>query len=328
MAAFTQTIRLVRMVAAATIISIRAALRHCREQHCRDCRRRARARAHASRDRDGTGSRAAVSEDRTMMIHDDTLQPHRLPAATVIANLTSDSVHGLTSEDARQHFDVRPQPAQDRSRGLPGGSASPSSSRISWSSFSWSLPSFRLSNGCCRIPARAPCPTRRSSVAASSMLNAVLGFVQESRAEKSVRALMALAAPDRPSCATASDRIPTHDIVPGDILMVEAGDKIAADARLIEDANLHTDEAPLTGGAYRSPRMPSRSTPKPASATATTCCISAQSQPMAEAAIVVATGMNTEVGRIAGLLEAAKKEATPLQQELDRTGRRLSVTSC
>ena len=159
------------------------------------------------------------------------------------------------------------------------------------------------------------------------VLNALLGFFQESRAERSVRALMALAAPESTVVRDGErQRIAAHEIVPGDIVMVEAGDKIPADARLIESANLHTDEAPLTGES-----MPVAKETQPLDADvgigdrrnmlfSSTVATYGRGR-----AVVVATGMSTEVGRIAGLLEAAEKEPTPLQQELDRTGKRLSI---
>jgi len=159
------------------------------------------------------------------------------------------------------------------------------------------------------------------------ILNAMLGFIQESRAEKSVRALMALAAPEATVVRDGErQRVATNQIVPGDIVLIEAGDKIPADARIVENANLQTDEAPLTGES-----VPVAKEVKPIEgdvgigdrknmlysgtvATYGRC-----------RAVVVATGMSTEVGRIAGLLETAEKEPTPLQQELDRTGKRLSI---
>ena len=108
--------------------------------------------------------------------------------------------------------------------------------------------------------------------------------------------------------------------------MVEAGDRIPADARVIESANLHTDEAPLTGES-----MPVAKETQPIDADvgigdrrnmlfSSTVATYGRGR-----AVVVATAMSTEVGRIAGLLEAAEKEPTPLQQELDRTGKRLSI---
>ena len=159
------------------------------------------------------------------------------------------------------------------------------------------------------------------------ILNAMLGFIQESRAEKSVRALMALAAPESTVIRGGErQRVATQDIVPGDIVLVEAGDKIPADSRLIEVANLKTDEAPLTGES-----VPVSKETKPIEGDvgigdrrnmlySGTVATYGRGR-----AVVVATGMGTEVGRIAGLLEAAEQEPTPLQQELDRTGKRLSV---
>ena len=79
------------------------------------------------------------------------------------------------------------------------------------------------------------------------VLNALLGYFQEAPAERSVRVLMALAAPESTVIREGErQRIAADQIVPGDIVMVEAGDNIPADARVVENANLHTDEAPLT----------------------------------------------------------------------------------
>ncbi len=109
-------------------------------------------------------------------------------------------------------------------------------------------------------------------------------------------------------------------------MLIEAGDKIPADARLIEEANLHTDEAPLTGES-----MPVAKDSRPVDGEvglgdrlnmlfAGTVATYGRGR-----AVIVATGMQTEVGKIAGLLEAAEKDPTPLQQELDRTGKRLTI---
>ena len=155
----------------------------------------------------------------------------------------------------------------------------------------------------------------------------MLGYFQEARAERSVRALMALAAPELTVIRDGErQRIPAHDIVPGDIVLVEAGDKIPADARIVESANLHVDEAPLTGES-----VPVTKETQAIDADvglgdrrnmlfASTVATYGRGR-----AVITATGMDTQVGRIAGLLEAAEKEPTPLQQELDRTGKRLSA---
>jgi P-type Ca2+ transporter type 2C len=176
-------------------------------------------------------------------------------------------------------------------------------------------------------PRETNLPYEAIVILAIVVLNALLGFFQEARAERSVRALMALAAPEASVVRDGERRrLPAAQIVPGDMVLVEAGDKIPADARLVESANLQTDEAPLTGES-----MPVSKDPRPVDAEAGigdrrnmlyagTVATYGRGR-----AVVVATGMSTEVGRIAGLLEAAEKEATPLQQELDRTGKRLTI---
>jgi Ca2+-transporting ATPase len=176
-------------------------------------------------------------------------------------------------------------------------------------------------------PRESALPYEAIVILAIVILNAMLGFIQEARAEKSVRALMALAAPES-SVIRGGERlrIATHEIVPGDIVLVEAGDKIPADSRLIEAANLQTDEAPLTGES-----MPVSKDIAPIDGDTgigdrNNMLFSGTVATYGRGrAVVVATGMDTEVGRIAGLLETAKTEPTPLQQELDRTGKRLSV---
>ena len=176
-------------------------------------------------------------------------------------------------------------------------------------------------------PRETALPYEAIVILAIVVLNALLGYVQEARAEKSVRALMALAAPEATVVRDGERRrVATHEIVPGDIVMIEAGDKIPADARIIESANLRTDEAPLTG----------ESTPVAKETQAIDADVGlGDRRNMLFAstvatygrgrAVVVSTGMATEVGRIAGLLEATEVEPTPLQQELDRTGKRLSI---
>ncbi len=176
-------------------------------------------------------------------------------------------------------------------------------------------------------PRESALPYEAIVILAIVILNALLGFFQESRAERSVRALMDLAAPESTVVrAGERQRIAAHEIVPGDIVLIEAGDKIPADARLVEVANLQTDEAPLTGES-----LPVTKDIRPVE---TDVALGDRRNMLFSGTVatygrgrgvVVATAMATEVGRIAGLLETAEKEPTPLQQELDRTGKRLSV---
>ena len=176
-------------------------------------------------------------------------------------------------------------------------------------------------------PRESALPYEAIVILAILVLNALLGFFQERRAEKSVRALMALAAPEATVVRDGErQRIATREIVPGDILLVEAGDKIPADARLVEAANLQADEAALTGES-----MPVAKDVAPGEADAgigdrRNMLFSGTVATYGRGrAVVVATAMATQVGRIAGLIDTARRDPTPLQQELDRTGKRLSV---
>ena len=176
-------------------------------------------------------------------------------------------------------------------------------------------------------PRESALPYEAIVIMAIVILNAMLGFIQEARAERSVRALMALAAPETTVVRDGQrQRIATHDLVPGDIVLIEAGDKVPADGRIIEAANLRTDEAPLTGESLP---VTKDAAPIPTEVGIGDRHNSIYSGTVATygrgRAAVVATGMATEVGRIAGLLESAQQEATPLQQELDRTGKRLTA---
>jgi Ca2+-transporting ATPase len=176
-------------------------------------------------------------------------------------------------------------------------------------------------------PRETALPYEAIVILAIVVLNALLGYFQEARAERSVRALMALAAPESTVVRDGErQRIEAHALVPGDVLLVEAGDKIPADARLLEVANLQTDEAPLTGESLPVSKDVRALDEDLVLGDRRNMLFSGTVATYGRGrAVVTATGMSTEVGRIAGLLEATESEPTPLQQELDRTGKRLSV---
>ncbi len=160
------------------------------------------------------------------------------------------------------------------------------------------------------------------------LLNALLGVVQEQKAERSLAALKTLSAPTAKAVREgAVFEIPARDLVPGDLILLEAGDYIPADARLVETAGLGIDESTLTG----------ESVPVEKDAS----FVSEDALPLAEQknmvhmgtiitggrgrALVTATGMKTEIGHIAGLIQAAPLQKTPLQKNMDRFGRRLGL---
>jgi len=155
----------------------------------------------------------------------------------------------------------------------------------------------------------------------------ILGFVQEYRAERAIEALKKMAAPTASVLRDGEEReIPAEELVPGDIVFLAAGDRVPADGRIVESVNLHADEAPLTGES-----VPVAKT----SDALTTVNLPVGDQKnmlFAGTAItygrggllVTSTGMQTEFGRIAGMLGSVEKMETPLQKNLDQVGKRLA----
>ena len=170
-------------------------------------------------------------------------------------------------------------------------------------------------------------PYEALAILAIVAANAVLGFVQEERAEAAVASLK------RMSAASASvvrdgerQRIDATSLVPGDVLVVEEGDAIAADARVVESVSLRCAEATLTGESAPVDKDPDPVAAQAALADRANMVWAGTSVAYGHGlAVVTATGMATELGRIASYLAAAPKETTPLQRELDRTGRVLGA---
>jgi Ca2+-transporting ATPase len=154
-----------------------------------------------------------------------------------------------------------------------------------------------------------------------------LGFIQEYRAERAMEALKKMAAPTASVLRDGEEKeVPASELVPGDIILLRTGDRIPADARLIEAINLKTDEAPLTGES-----VPVEKITKPLPGEVSvgdrknmvfsgTAVVYGRGT-----AVVVATGMATEFGKIATLLQEVKQERTPLQINLDRVGKWIGI---
>ncbi|MBK8147609.1 MAG: cation-translocating P-type ATPase [Acidobacteria bacterium] len=154
------------------------------------------------------------------------------------------------------------------------------------------------------------------------MFAVLLGFVQEYRAEKAIEALKRMAAPTSTVLRDQIEvEVPGREIVPGDIILIRAGDKIPADARLIESHSLHLEEAALTGESVavekHTDALPGELSPgdRLNMAFAGTTATYGRGR-----AVVAATGMPTEFGKIARMLETVESSKTPLQQNLDRLG--------
>lgn len=162
------------------------------------------------------------------------------------------------------------------------------------------------------------------------LFNAFFGFIQEYKAEKSIEALKSMAAPYTTVFREAKkQRIEARFLVPGDIILIEEGDKIPADGRLLESHSLRIDESALTGESFPVTKEPSSqiqpSTPvaeRKNSVFSGTSVTRGRGQ-----AIIVRTGMQTEFGKIAkGLLEE-KTEVTPLQKRLATLGKWIGIGS-
>jgi Ca2+-transporting ATPase len=165
------------------------------------------------------------------------------------------------------------------------------------------------------------------AILAIVVLNALIGFYQEYHAEQSIAALRRMTAPRARLRRDGSSRIvPASEVVPGDLIELEAGDLVAADARLIDAASLSLNEAPLTGESVPVEKD-AHWVGEPTTALADRRNMVHLGTSVAAgraSAVVVATGMSTEIGSIAGLIgSASDDERTPLQRQLDAFGKLL-----
>tara|TARA_Y100000310_G_scaffold345782_1_gene469832 strand:- start:25879 stop:28518 length:2640 start_codon:yes stop_codon:yes gene_type:complete len=158
------------------------------------------------------------------------------------------------------------------------------------------------------------------------IMNAVIGFIQEFKTEKAIESLKKLSGLKTDVLRNGERKqIDAKQIVPGDILFLETGDKVSADCRLIEESNFETQESSLTG----------ESTPVKKNVEAINEASIADQINMTFSGtivtkgrakvVVVKTGMHTEIGRIAKLIEEAKEELTPLQKKLDKFGKQIGI---
>ncbi len=169
-----------------------------------------------------------------------------------------------------------------------------------------------------------------AAISAIVILNAALGVVQEGKAEEALAALRKLSSPDAMVVRDGHQQnIPASDVVPGDVVVLEAGNYIPADVRLIMTANLQIDEASLTGESVPVEKRADFEVREDA--------ILGDRRNMAYMgttatygrgrAVIVSTGMQTEIGKIADMIQSTEDEETPLQQRLDQLGRTLSIAA-
>lgn len=170
--------------------------------------------------------------------------------------------------------------------------------------------------------------TDATAIVAIVILNALLGYFQEGRAEQALAGLRKLIVPTAKVIRDGQlQALPARELLPGDVIQLEAGDHVPADARLLVASGLRIQEAVLTGESAPVEKDAQASlTPETPLADRRNmihmgCTVSAGSA----RAVVVGTGMRTQIGQIAGLLETHERKPTPLQRELDSVGRTLAL---
>ena len=239
----------------------------------------------------------------------------------VLTDLGSDPATGLSSAEAAKRLAI-----QGRNELLDRGGTPPW--RILWEQFTSTMALILIAAACLA----ALVGSFRDSLAILAIVSlfALLGFFQEYRAERAMAALKRLAVPTvRVRRDGRLSEIPAVELVAGDVVLVEAGNMVAADCRVIEAFSLRAQEALLTGEA------------EPVEKSAAT--LSGENLPLGDrgnmlymgttisqgraTAVVVATGMATELGRIAGLMQQVRQQWTPLQRRLAQLGKGLAVLS-
>jgi Ca2+-transporting ATPase len=161
------------------------------------------------------------------------------------------------------------------------------------------------------------------------VLNAALGFIQEYRAEKAVEALKAMVSPHVLVLRDGKENsIDSKNLVPGDVILLEAGSRVPADSRLVEAANLEVDEAALTGESRPVSKRLGVVDPDSAIGDQKNMVFMGTVVTNGRAvAVVTNTGMSSEFGKIAGMVQSIVVEDPPLRQKMERLGRQLAGIS-
>ena len=159
------------------------------------------------------------------------------------------------------------------------------------------------------------------------IMNAILGTVQHQKAQKSLESLKQLSSPNAKVMRDGVKiEIPSREVVPGDILMLEAGDMVVADGRIIQNHSLQVNESSLTGESNGIDKTDAILEGERALGDRLNMVFSGSLVTYGRAEVIVTgTGMNTELGKIAGLMNSAKKRKTPLQESLDQFSGRLAI---
>ncbi len=251
--------------------------------------------------------------------------PHAQDAQVVMRALATDADRGLSAEEARSRLEregpneLREAPPVPRWRRFVAQFADPLVVLL--------LAATVISAIVWLLEGAHGLPIEAIAILAIVVLNAVLGYVQESRAEAAVAALRAMT---KVGATVMRDGVPLEvaaaELVPGDVLLLEAGDVVAADGRLVREISLSTAEGALTG---ESEPVDKRVDPVEEEAQIGDRTDMVYRGTVVSfgrgTAVVTATGMGTELGKIAGLLETVEEPQTPLQREIARVGRVIGI---
>jgi potassium/sodium efflux P-type ATPase len=253
------------------------------------------------------------------------IEPWLRPAADVAGDLGADVEQGLTSEEAAARLERHGPNQLDSATPVPRW-------RKLLAHFNdpliyLLLGAVVISLAAWALEGREEIPFEAIVIAAIVVLNAVLGYVQEARAEQAVAALQRMAAASAGVLRDGREQeVPAIEVVPGDILVLAEGDAIAADARLVQAASLMVAEAPLTGESEAVTKQVAPLEAPAGIGDRVNMVFDGTAVTRGRGrAVVTATGMSTAMGNIARLLEHTEEERTPLQREVDRVGRALGI---
>ncbi|HTJ54401.1 MAG TPA: HAD-IC family P-type ATPase, partial [Nitrosospira sp.] len=255
----------------------------------------------------------------------DAKDSYRLPIEEVLASLATDAHSGLSEAEARARLEQYGRNELAAEKLVPG-----------WKKFLAQfqnvlvillLAATAISAGLWLYEQESSWPYEATAIFAVVLLNAVMGYIQESRAEEAVAALRQMSAARANVVREGNQRsIPAAEVVPGDIIIVEEGDTIPADARLIQSAALQTAEAALAGESLPVSKDTVAIEDEAELGDQHDMIFSGTAVTFGRGrAAVVATGMQTQMGRIAELLEESAPEITPLQKELAHIGKLLGM---
>jgi P-type Ca2+ transporter type 2C len=168
------------------------------------------------------------------------------------------------------------------------------------------------------------------TIVAIIIMNGILGFIQEFRAERSLRALKELSAPHAKVLRDGTvEQLPAKELIPGDIIMLEAGDRVPADIRWLETNSVYVEESALTGESVPVSKHVQAlgSLDVPLGDQRNLGFMGTLVTMGTAKAVVVRTGMETEMGKIAGLIESTEEMETPLQHRLEQLGKILIIVA-